>query len=75
MRYSVDKIEGGFAVCEKDDGELVKLALSLLPAEIREGDILNSVGSAFKIDRAATGAARVEMFDLQDSVFKKKQKS
>jgi|GEM_PF-556278 len=39
-RLSVDRLEGEFAVCEKENGSFVDMPLSGLPGRIRPGNIL-----------------------------------
>lgn len=41
MRYSIDRIEGEYAVCEGlEHGEKQKILLSSLPPRAREGDVI-----------------------------------
>ena len=39
-RLSVDRLEGEFAVCEKENGSFVDMPLSGLPGRIRPGNPL-----------------------------------
>ncbi|HWK89874.1 MAG TPA: DUF3006 domain-containing protein [Longimicrobium sp.] len=65
-RWVVDGIEEGIARVEEEGGRLLHLSASLLPAGVREGDVLTvgraadpdgSVRLHISIDRAATDAA------------------
>ncbi|KYC62718.1 DUF3006 domain-containing protein [Heyndrickxia coagulans] len=40
MTYIVDRIEGEFAVCEKEDRTTVDIRLSELPSAVKAGDVL-----------------------------------
>ena len=40
MKYSIDRIEENIAVCEGDDGNVLKLKLDELPRGTRERDII-----------------------------------
>ena len=39
-RYTVDRFEGGFAVCLNEENVQREVPLLLLPEEVREGDVL-----------------------------------
>lgn len=72
MKYSVEKIEDNIAVCENDDGETLKLKLSQLPPNVKEGDILIQSGEGFTLDPDETQARRSKMAELQKNIFSKK---
>lgn len=69
MRYTVDRIEGGFAVCEDDKGNAVNLKLSQLPKNIRSGDIIELSGGKFTVDKKAAEERRAKLAALQDSLW------
>ena len=71
MRYSVDRIENGKAVCEDEKQNIINIEISLLPEGIREGDILEVKDGKFVICRDDTEKRRKQMADLQASLFKK----
>lgn len=50
----VDRIEGAFAVCEMDDKSMQNIALSELPAGVKEGDVLAVENGAYVIDAKQT---------------------
>lgn len=50
----VDRIEGAFAVCEMDDKSMQNIALSELPAGIKEGDALAVDNGTYVIDAKQT---------------------
>lgn len=50
MRYTVDRIEGCFAVCEDENGKMEKIELSVIPSNVKEGDVLISDGGDWKKD-------------------------
>lgn len=72
MKYSVEKIENDIAVCENDDGETLKLKLSQLPPNVKEGDILIQSDEGFTLDLDETQARRRKMAELQKNIFSKK---
>lgn len=64
MTWTVDAVEEGIAALEAD-GRLIHLPVALLPAGVREGDVLSAERSEdangsvlrIRVDRAATEAA------------------
>jgi len=50
----VDRFEGGFAVCEQEDGSMVDVDMKLLPKGTREGDVLRVENGVYTIDADAT---------------------
>ena len=74
MKYSVDRIEENIAICEDDDGNVLKLKLDELPREIREGDIIEKRENGFVIDADETQLRRKKMAELQRNIFGKKRK-
>ena len=74
MKYSIDRIEENIAVCEDDDGNVLKLSVDELPQEIREGDIMEKTESGFVIDADETKARRKKIAELQRNIFGKKRK-
>ena len=72
MKYSIDRIEENIAVCEDDDGNVLKLSVDELPPEIREGDIIEKTESGFIIDADETQLRRKKMAEMQKKLFNKK---
>ncbi len=71
MQYTVDRIEEGIAVCEDSGGNSVRIQISFLPENVREGDILSVDNSGFVILSDETARRRKEIFNKQNSIFKK----
>ena len=74
MKYSIDRIEENIALCEDDDGNVLKLNVDELPQEIREGDIIEKTENGFVIDADETQLRRKKMAELQRNIFGKKSK-
>lgn len=72
MKYSVDRIEEDFAVCEDENGVFENLELSVLPENIKEGDILLQAGNGFSVLADETEEHRQRLAKLQKSIFTKK---
>lgn len=72
MKYSVDRIEEGIAVCEDENGEIVKLETAILPDGIREGDLFLMTEDKTEILPNETAEKKKRMANLQKSIFTKK---
>ncbi|MDR2686747.1 MAG: DUF3006 domain-containing protein [Oscillospiraceae bacterium] len=69
MRYIVDRIEGGLAVCEREDGGLEEFPLRELPQGVREGGVLVLQGGAWVLDLQAEQERRARLFERQEGLF------
>ena len=58
--YSIDRIEGGHAVLEKD-GKTLDVPLSGLPDGIREGDLLEQTPDGWHLRRDAAERRRHQL--------------
>ncbi|MCX6003338.1 MAG: DUF3006 domain-containing protein [Chloroflexi bacterium] len=58
MRVVIDRFEGDFAVCEKEDRTMLNVKRSKLPANIKESDVLIIDGDTITIDPAETAKKR-----------------
>lgn len=72
MKLTVDRIEEGFAILEKEDMTHETVALSLLPQETKEGSVLLFDGTTYSLDLDAENEARERIIKKQRSVFKKR---
>lgn len=73
MKYTIDRIEDGIAVCEDENENLVKLSVCDLPDGIKEGDIIDGTDGGFAVLADETEHRRRKMAELQKSIFKKKK--
>jgi len=71
MKLIVDRIEGNFAVCEKEDKTMVDIPLADLPEDLREGSILVSDNGTYTIDKAAMSDRKAKLAALRNSIFNK----
>lgn len=69
MRYIVDRLEGGIAVCEDENKEFVGISLEKLPEGIRSGDMIVETEEGFTVDRAAAEKRRAEIAALQNELW------
>lgn len=66
----VDRIEGTFAVCEMDDKSMQNIALSELPAGIKEGDVLAVDNGTYLIDTKQTKERTERIAQKMNRLFK-----
>lgn len=69
MKYIVDRIEGGYAVCETENMGMVNIELTCLPKGVREGSILTDKSGGFTFDKAEENSRRSKLNKLQNSLF------
>ena len=54
MKYTVDRIEGKYAVCEDENRKMKEIELELLPEGVKEGDVLEFENGAWYADSLET---------------------
>ena len=69
LKYIVDRIEDGFAVCERDDLTMENIPLKRLPENVHEGSVLGEKNGEFFLDVNEEEQRRRALFDLQNSLF------
>ena len=69
LKYIVDRIVNGFAVCERDDITMENIPLSRLPENVHEGSVLIEKNGEFFPDASEEEQRRKAIFDLQNSLF------
>lgn len=53
-KYIIDRVEGTFAIVEKEAGEMHEIPLKNIKGEFKEGDVLVKVNEYFEIDVIST---------------------
>jgi len=69
MHYIVDRIEGGLAVCEREDGAFEDIPLCQLPKGVRDGSMLVREDGAWALDLRAERERRKRLFEKQEGLF------
>ena len=70
--YAVDRIEGGFAVCEcLQTGARITLDVKMLPKGLKEGDILREREGGYLIDEAGTRERAQDLAERVRKLFEK----
>ena len=61
MKYIIDRLEEGIAVCENELKKLISSPTDLLPDGLKEGDVLEEQEGRFLRDEQGTEARRKEI--------------
>lgn len=69
----VEFIENGIAKCEMSDKSFREVEVSLLPSEVKSGDVLGFDGEKYVILNEEAEQKKQKMLDLQARLFKKKK--
>ncbi len=71
-KFSIDRFEGNFAVCENlETGEIINIEKSLLPENIKEGSILKYENSIYTLDINETKLRQENIKNIVNNLFKK----
>lgn len=73
IRYIVDRLEDGLAVCETEDQKKAVFPLKDLPESLKEGDVLNELDGIFSRDEEETSRRRSQMKERLMGLFEKKE--
>ena len=70
MRVIVDRFEGDYAVCEKDDRTMINIERKRLPVGVKDGDVLVLDAGSIRIDGSETARRRQQAKKLMDELWK-----
>ena len=70
MRYIIDRIEGGIAVCEDEKRNMSEIKLSDLPKGVKEGSVINYENGEYTVDKRAESVRRERIQNLENELFK-----
>lgn len=70
MYLSVDRIEEGYAICEDEIGNILKINLKLLPENIKESDIIRSQDGKYYIEKTRTRKIKNRNLNLFNKITK-----
>lgn len=71
MLYSLDRLEGAWAVLVDEEGESRNVPRTALPEDVAEGDMFREQDGAFVPDVAAAEARRAAILRLQQKLREK----
>lgn len=66
---TIDRFEGEYAVCIDENEGTVNIHISQVPANAKEGDILEKQNDKFIVNSEKTRLKREEIIKLQDSLW------
>ena len=61
MKYIIDRLEEGLAICETELRKCISVPVSHLPKEVKEGDVLREEEGRFFLDSEETDKRRREV--------------
>lgn len=70
MKVVIDRFEGSFAVCEKEDRTIINIKKETIPSNSKEGDVLNIIGNEITIDINETEKRKKEIDELTKDLWK-----
>lgn len=50
----IDRVERNIVVCEKDNGDMVNIDISIIEGNVKEGKVLTKTLNGFKVDEEST---------------------
>jgi hypothetical protein len=69
MKVVIDRFEGNYAVCEKENREMIDIEKSRVPIEAKEGYVLNIEGDVITIDIDETERRKKEIEELTKNLW------
>lgn len=69
MRVIIDRFEGDFAVCEKEDRSIVNIEKNKLPAGAQPGDVLFLHGDQISFDLKVTKERKKHIEQMMNNLW------
>ena len=70
MKVIIDRFEGNYAVCEKEDGNMINIEKDKIGQEAKQGDVLVITENEIIIDETASRNRREEIEKLTKNLWK-----
>lgn len=70
MKVIIDRFEGKYAVCEKENLEMIDIEIEKIPKGAKEGDVLIIEGDNIRIDSEETENRKKRIEKLMDNLWK-----
>lgn len=70
MLVTIDRFEGEYAVCEKQDGKMINIKREKVPQQAMEGDVIRIENEIVTIDVQETEKRRIEIEKLVEEIWK-----
>lgn len=71
MKLVIDRFEGNYAICEKEDRKTINIRISELPSGVKEGSVLICNNGQFTIDTKETDKLKAEIDNLMNDIWEK----
>ena len=71
MKVIIDRFEGDYVVCEKEDRKMIDIKKVEVPVDAKEGDVLEIGNDQITIDVAATKKRKQDIENLAKNLWKK----
>lgn len=69
LKLVIDRFEGDYAVCEKEDRIMIDIEKSKLPSYAKEGDVIVLIDGKYSIDLEETNKRKKEIKKLMDDLW------
>lgn len=69
MKITIDRFEGKYAVCEKENLDIIHIEIDKLPKGVKEGDVLIIEGDNIRIDKDETENRRERIKKLMEDLW------
>lgn len=69
MKVTIDRFEGDYAVCEKEDRTMMNIERHRLPDGAREGDVLVIDQNRIFVDEEGTEARRLKIEKMVENLW------
>lgn len=70
MRVTIDRFEGNYAVCEKDDRTMINIEKSKIPNKAIEGDVLDIIETKITVNITETEKRKKRIEELTKDLWK-----
>ena len=69
-RYIIDRVEGSYAIVEKENGDMCKISVENIRGDFKEGDILiKRDDECFEIDKELTLNRKSKLDDIMKNMW------
>lgn len=69
MKVIIDRFEGKFAVCQKEDMSMINIVKTRLPEGAKEGDVLLVFNDSISIDKEETDRLKKQIEKLSKDIW------
>lgn len=69
-KYVIDRIEGKYAILEKENGDMCKIFIENIEGNFNEGDILVKEGQSFKVNEEFTKLRKEKINNIMKDMWK-----